>query len=137
MGMREWISLFEGFSPDTSLYHGTTQFLWEKDGGDLLYLTSSADEAARYAHSAGEQEYYERYGFTEGGDESVIRHIIVEFRLGDLLDDSSLTLHPDYGWEGATDSWEDSLKAVGSLAIEGIESAHKNTAQIRFLNSTD
>jgi hypothetical protein len=115
-----WHELTEGALPQT-VYHGTSQTFWEREGDGPCYFTASYQDAANYALEACETEHYEKHQGEEI-DDPTVSPIVVQFRLADLLAIPGAELEPDWGWvEGnridGEPTWEDSLRAVGSFCI--------------------
>jgi hypothetical protein len=121
------------------VYHGTTAAQWASTEPGTLYVITDRHDAANYSSEAGESEYYEKHGHEDViVDDPEIVHIVVEFRLADLVD-LGLEFQPDWGWvEGqSTDrstwgqpepTWEDSLQAVGSFCIADFN--HKEVGKV-------
>ncbi len=98
-------------NPPKKLWHGTSLRSWKKGGeAGKLYLVSNKQEASSYAfETAGRDE--------EDGFEP--EPVLFEVTLRDLQK-SGLELGPDDGGnykDGMT--WEDTLKAWGSMTVEG------------------
>lgn len=128
---------------DTLVYHGTTKASWAKSEAGTLYLTSSLEEAKKYAEGCGESEWDDDI-HVAGVREPAL--IVLAFNLSDLTAlaaSNPIQLDPDWGWvEGlehdlkangkkleSHPTWEDSLEHVGSFCIEGFDPKFKVLAK--------
>jgi len=118
------------------LYHGTTRKAWRKrdEEPSCLYLTSSLEEAERYAQGAGEAEY------EDCGRANPIVVKISPSAMRNLLAKSGVSIQPDWGWvdgqehdarkNGGTfkDSdatWQNSLIKCSSISLDGFHNRFK------------
>lgn len=125
--MRKWIDLCENLHetlPDV-LYHGTSDYQWDKQTIGTLYLTKDRQDAALYAEEAVIADLDQLNVDWEEGMAMPTRAIIVEFRGTDLISLQSRFM-PDWGWDQADDSttWQESLQAVGSFCISDFNEKH-------------
>jgi hypothetical protein len=133
--MRDLIMLAESASLPEFVYHGTIMRLWTAahTGSTNLFLARDRDEAESYADRS-----YENGCQTELNDEGHFPYdpestpIIVEFRLADLMADSTLAFDYDWGWEDAADgtTWQQSLAEVGSFVVTGFTDGHRKLGKV-------
>jgi hypothetical protein len=107
-------------NPEATVYHGTSEPLWNKKepAGTPLYLVNDLGDAANYAYEAASRD--EMRGMKP-------KPIVLRIKISDLKK-AGLSLEPDWGWPEATETttWIESIKAVGSFSVRGdIEKAKK------------
>jgi hypothetical protein len=98
-------------------FHGTTDKLWRKRSRNVqtLYLADDAAEALSYAYDSAA---------SLGGNAIVL--------MVDARELGSLDVQPDWGGYGVTDqhSAEDTIRAYGSFAVEGVIQDYKSAFHI-------
>jgi hypothetical protein len=95
------------------LYHGTSVPSWERrNPAGTLYLTKDLSDAWEYAYETAAAD--EENGMTP-------QPVVMQIASASLLSYPRLELHPDWGWIGANEktTWQESMKAVGSLSVRG------------------
>lgn len=120
----------------TSLYHGTTNSLWNNSDQSIstLYLTKSCKDAEIYAENGFIYEYE---------DNPRVKMAILKISpraLSELLRQEGVELDPDWGWVDAQENeakyfgrefhvdnitWRDSFNACGCVSIAGFKDEHK------------
>jgi hypothetical protein len=122
-------------------YHGTTRRAWRKRNEDPSYinLTSSLEDAERYAEETGESEY------EDCGRSHPIVMKISPSALELLLTKPGVELQPDWGWvEGqehasrngygtftdADATWQNSLEKCSGIGIGGFQNKFKKAFEL-------
>lgn len=122
-------------------YHGTTRRAWRKRHEDPSYinLTSSLEDAERYAEETGESEY------EDCGRSHPIVMKISPSALELLLTKPGVELQPDWGWvEGqehasrngygtftdADATWQNSLEKCSGIGVGGFQNKFKKAFEL-------